>query len=273
MKDRIIVENQSQPTLPVVGRVRIGEKRISEKTGKEYPVSLDYFRVTGKYESFFYDAFGTEKVSKIPIIFISDDGFSCNELKILRDSKGKKYGISDGEEYSIWNPEKKLFQTFFKKDIADIEERTAKKTGTEWMSTLTLRFIIPKIRGILGVWQFETRGVASSIKLIKGTFDTVLRQAGTVKKVMFDLTVEKVKSDRPDNPSVYPVVSLICNISDENLAQLKEYFESGVTNSMRYITDETLQQLGTKMKQLPENIEIVEGAKIEVVKDTNLFNY
>jgi len=68
-------------------------------------------------------------------------------------------------------------------------------------------------------------------------------------------------------------MNLIPNVSEDNLSQLKEYFESGVTNSMRYITDETLHQLGTKMKQLPENIEIVQGENIEVVKDTNLFNY
>lgn len=272
MTGRILKQNNDF-RLPVISKIKIGEKRISEKTGKEYPVSLDYFKPVGKYESLFLKAF-PENTNKIPILFISDDiSFCCNERLELRDSKGDLYGKSDGETFYIWDEKEKMYKPFLKSDIPDIESRTETKTGKKWQRILTLRFIIPAIKGVLGLWQLDTKADKSSIDQIRDTYDYILSKAGTVTRILFDLTVTKVKSQQPGNPSTYAVLNLIPNVSDENLTQLKEYFESGVTNSMRYITDETLLQLETNQKQLSENIEVVQGKNIEVVKDTNLFNY
>lgn len=264
MTGRIVRESKGF-NLPVISKIKIGEKRISEKTGKEYPVSLDYFKPSGKYDALFLKAF-PQNISKIPILFISDDiSFCCNERLELRDSKGDLYGKSDGQTFYIWNENTKLYECFLKKDIPDIEARTEKKTGKKWQRILTLRFIIPAIKGVLGLWQLDTKADKSSIDQIRDTFDYILAKAGTVTRVLFDLTVTKVKSQQPNNPSSYPVLNLIPNVSDENLTLLKEYFESGAVNSMRYITDESLLQLEkSKTLQIPENIEVVTGEEIKL---------
>ena len=39
--------------LPRRGKIRLGEKKVSEKSGKEYPVSLDYFVVPDEVKSIY----------------------------------------------------------------------------------------------------------------------------------------------------------------------------------------------------------------------------
>ena len=85
---------------------------------------------------------------------------------------------------------------------------------------LTLRFIIPSVRGIVGVWQFSTKGKASSVKNIRNSFDGVQQLRGTVTQTVFDLSVAFAKSNKPDTNSRYPVVSLVAN--DTRIAEIRE---------------------------------------------------
>lgn len=237
-----IVRDTKTASLPVIGKIKIGEKAISEK-GKEYPRSLDYFIGYGKYKSHFDKAFG-EKPSVIQILFVSDDvNFCCNERYELRNSKGDLFAKSDGERFLVFDDKKKEYCEFLRSDYKDIFEKTEAKTGTKWQRVLTLRFLVPKISGIFGLWQVETKADKSSINQIRDVFDYVMNRAGTVTRVLFDLTVSKHKSQKPDDKSSYPVLSLIPNVSDDNLLILKEFCESGQLSSMRYITDETLLEL------------------------------
>ena len=49
---------------------------------------------------------------------------------------------------------------------------------------------------------------------IEEYIDAIFRAA--VTKILFDLTVTKVKSQQPGNPSSYPVLNLIPNVSEDN---------------------------------------------------------
>jgi len=102
---RIIRKTSGQPAtrLPLIGNVRIGEKRKSQKTGKEYPVSLDYFIATGDYAAKFNEAY-PDKPTKIQIVFISDDNFqSCFEEWDGRNNEGRRSGYGDGETFHLWD--------------------------------------------------------------------------------------------------------------------------------------------------------------------------
>ena len=92
----------------------------------------------------------------------------------------------------------------------------------EWKITLTLNFIIPKVRGIMGLWSFSTKGSASTIPQVRDTFDAMLEQNGHASGVIFDLSVKMHKSNKPNDSSRYPVVSLVPNESEENLRMVKE---------------------------------------------------
>ena len=199
--------------LPEIGRLHIGMKQKSQ-SGKEYPVSLDYFRPTGKYAGLFENAYG-EKPSTIQIIFPSDNPETvCNQRYEYRDNAGALVARGDGHNFEIWDGKK--YAPFSIDDYPDLMEQITAKNPTKrgndnWDITLTMRFIIPAVRGIVGVWWFSTKGRASSIKNICNSFDGVQMMRGTVMQTVFDLSVQYAKSNKPGDNSRYPVVSLIAN--------------------------------------------------------------
>lgn len=213
MKGRIIrpEENQSMLELPEIGRLHIGMK-----SEKGYPMSIDWFRPTGKYEGLFTQALG-EKPNTIQIIFPDDDPEKvCNERYTYRDDKGALVARGDGHTFEVWNG--KIYAPYSIDDYPDIMEKIAASNplkndkGIEnWTIELTMRFIIPAVRGVVGVWQFSTKGRASSIKNIRNSFDSVQMMYGTVMQTVFDLSVQFAKSNKPNDNSRYPVVNLIAN--------------------------------------------------------------
>lgn len=211
MSGRIYRPEQGEAILdlPEIGRLHIGMKN-----DKGYPTSLDYFRPTGKYAALFTQALG-EKPQTITVIFPDDDPTKvCNERYEYRDDKGALVARGDGRIFEIWNGT--LYASYSVTEYPDIMEQIAKKNPTKrgadnWDVTLTLRFIIPAVRGVIGVWQFSTKGAASSIKNIRNSFDSVQMMRGTVTQTAFDLSVQFAKSNKPGVNSRYPVVSLVAN--------------------------------------------------------------
>ena len=102
--------------------------------------------------------------------------------------------------------------------------RKTRKGGDGWDITLTLNFIIPMVRGVAGLWQFVTKGTASTIPNIRDTFDAMLEERGFVKGIIFDLNVQFATSQKPGDKSRYPVVSIVPNESEDNLQKIKESF-------------------------------------------------
>lgn len=232
--------------LPLIGSVRVGEKRESKKTGKEYPVSLDYFKATGDYAGKFYEVY-PEKPTKIQVIFVSDDDWqSCFEEWDGRDGQGRKAGYSDGQTYYLWNG-KEYKETGSKQEVTEYSN----EHGIKWKPVLTLHFVIPAIRGVFGCWRFTTSGNRSSMNAIRDVYDEIKAQAGTVVNIPFDLTVKKVQSNKPGVQSVYPVVTLVPNISQENMEVLREYLTAGTdVKRLGMLTDE-------KLKGLPQRADDV----------------
>ena len=215
MGGRIIRPEQGAAILelPEIGRLHIGKKQAGQN-GREYPVSVDYFIPAGKYAGMFTAALG-EKPQTIQIIFPDDNPEKvCNERYEYRDDKGALVARGDGRVFEIWDGKK--YAPYSVEQYPDIMDQiTAKnptKRGTDnWDVALTLRFIVPAVRGVVGVWQFSTKGAASSIKNIRNSFDGVQLMRGTVTQTVFDLSVQFAKSNKPGVNSRYPVVSLVAN--------------------------------------------------------------
>ena len=211
--------------LPLIGKIRIGEKR-KNASGVEYPVSLDYFIATGAYASKFNEVF--EKPTRVQIVFISDDDFqSCYEEWDGRDEQGRRAGYGDGQTYYLWN------YAGIKGEYTECKDREtvaafSKKHTVKWRQVLTINFVIPAIKGVFGVWQLQTGGDKSSINAIRNTYDEIKEVAGTIVNIPFDLCVKKATSNKPDTKSVYPVISLVPNLSAENMETLRSFFEAGL---------------------------------------------
>ena len=210
---------------------RIGKVRIGKKGANGYPQSVDYFIPTGKYAGLFTAAYG-DKPQTIQIIFTEDDPAKvCRERYEYRDNSGHLIAHGDGEIFAIWNGTS--YQELSIIDHPNLMTAVAnrypnaktKKGGDGWDIILTLNFIIPLIRGVAGIWTFETKGSASTIPHIRDTFDAMLAQRGFCKGIIFDLNVQFATSQSPGNASRFPVVSLVPNESKDNINLIKEALE------------------------------------------------
>lgn len=216
----------SKLALPRVGIIKIGFK---DERG--FPRSVDYFIPTGKYASLFTKAYG-DKPQTIQVVFPDDDPAKvCNERYEYRDDEGRLLATGDGENFQIWNG-KEYQEVSIEQSpnlMRSVEKRHPnklyQKTGDGWQIILTLNFIIPCVRGIAGVWQFSTKGNASTIPNVRNVFDAMLEMKGYCKGIIFDLSVQYAKSQKPGDKSRYPVVSLVPNESEENIRTIKAAYE------------------------------------------------
>lgn len=204
--------------LPEVGRLHIGKK-----SDKGFPMSVDYFIPSGKYAGLFTQALG-EKPSTIQIVFCSDDAEKvCCERYEYRDDKGALVAAGDGKTFAVWSGREyvEIDSEKYPNVMEKIIEKFPTRRGADnWDIVLTMRFIIPAVQGVVGVWRFSTKGRASSVKNIRASFDGVQELRGTITGSVFDLSVQFAKSNKPGNNSKYPVVSLIAN--DNRVAEIKE---------------------------------------------------
>ena len=208
--------------LPEIGRLHIGKKQMGQN-GREYPVSVDYFIPAGKYAGMFTAALG-EKPQTIQVIFPDDDPAKvCNERFVYRDDKGALVARGDGRIFEIWDGKKYApYSVENYPDIWDqiIRNNPTKRGADNWDVELTLRFIVPAIRGVVGVWVLNTKGRASSVKNLRDSFDSVQAMRGTVTTSVFDLSVHFHKSNKPGQNSRYPVLELVCN--DNRIGEIRE---------------------------------------------------
>ena len=212
--------------LPRVGFIKIGMKNANG-----YPQSVDYFIPVGKYAGLFIQAYG-EKPQTIQIVFPDDDPAKvCNEQYEYRDDEGRLIASGDGETFKVWDGKK--YETLTISDYPNLmagiskryPKRAVQKGGDGWVITLTLTFIVPLVRGIAGVWQFSTKGTASTIPAIRETFDGMLAERGFCKGVIFDLNVQFATTQKPGDKSRFPVVSLVPNESADNVLKVKKAWE------------------------------------------------
>jgi hypothetical protein len=205
-------------TLPEIGKIKTGIKATSAK-GVEYPKAIDYFRPTGNFANQFTALFG-EKPQSLQVAFISDNiSEVCNEQFESWD-KGKRYGWGDGETFTIFNATTGKYDD----GVPPTDDRVKK---LKWERTLTLRFVLLKMTGVLGYWSWSTKAKEVSIPSITKSFDLVMERAGSIIGFPFNFTIEMKKSYTPGEAKTYPVVSLIPSFNEENMEAVRNYIEAG----------------------------------------------
>jgi hypothetical protein len=237
--------------IPIIGKVKCGKKN-----DQGLPMSLDHFISSGVYTPMFEKEFG-DTPKNIEIIFLSNSVDEvCNERLEIRTKTddagagGRLFAYGDGQDFFVWATKEKKYKEISIQERPKLMDECRMRTGNDWDTVLTLRFLIPKIRGVFGVWQLTTKGEASSIPGIVSIFDKVKQIAGTVINIPFDLSIEKVKSQKPESKSVYPVIRLVPNLSAESLEKVRNYLSSGA-ELHGLLTDEKVEQMA------PKRIEVV----------------
>lgn len=215
---RIKTERKPSNTLPEIGKIKIGMKHPQ----KGYPMSVDYFIASGNYVNEFKTQFG-EKPKKLSIAFISNDVTeACNE-RFEAYVKGKRYGWGNGETFTVFDPKKGE-----KGGYVEVTAGDPRLKGLPWKHTLTLRFVILDLPGIMGYWSLQTMATETSIPTIVNTFDHIKRQANdNIIGFPFNLIVEKKTGYHPTEPKSYPMVSLVPNFTENEVEKVRSYIEAG----------------------------------------------
>jgi len=263
MSEGRIKSTKTEFSIPRIGHIKVGTK-VQRNDGKEFPTSLDHFIATGSYADAFKQAFG-EKPTKIPIIFVSDDTKQvCHERFEAWTNDGKKIGSGDGETFEMFSEKDKDYIS-----VPSTHELVQKNKAL-FKRILTLKFVIPSIRGVYGHWEFTTRATKSTINQVIATFDHVKEQAGRVSAIPFDLVITMAQSRKPNVVSRYPVVTLVPNIGAENLEKISMYLGDMSFGKIGVLTEEKINKLAAanEMKALesPKVEEIKVEAKVEETK-------
>lgn len=243
MRGRIIADSalpQVRLGLPVIGKVKIGKK-----SDKGYPMSLDYFIADGRYASLFHKTFG-EAPSSIQIMFTDDDPSKvCDQRYEYRNDKGELVSYGDGEVFFFWNSREKVWveshaKNYMQELASKMPNKKIRNGMFGWDIVLTIRFLIPMLRGIAGLWQLTTKGVESSIPNIVETFDCMKAERGFVRGVIFDLNVQFAKSQKADGSSRFPVVTIVPNESQDNIDKIRKALQP--VNVLQLAKDEQEQK-------------------------------
>lgn len=254
MKGRISTGAVQQGrTLPEIGRIKVGMK-----TERGLPTSLDYFRASGDFANRFTTLFG-DKPTELKVAFVSNNIEEvCNEQYEAWD-KGKRLGWGNGEVFSVWNPQGgKDGKGAYEHDIVATDPRVI-AIKKHFARTLTLRFVLLEMKGILGYWTFQTKAKETTIPSIVQAFDMVLARSGSIIGFPFSLMVKKVQSYTPGMAKNYPIVQLVPNFTEETIEAVRAYVESGAD----------LSRLTTNMITSGAVLQIGSGASgaVEVVED------
>lgn len=261
MKSRITdIQRTANP--PVIGHIKIGEK-VKNQYGVEYPRSLDHFIAqSDHYLDDFKQKF-PDNTSKITIVFVSDDqNYSCCEYYEWRNAKGKTVATGDGKEIKVNLVDKETGEYIGTK-IYDISEPKVLESLSQYkkMHVFKMRFMIAEINHIYGTWQLRTStlGAASSINDMVSAIDSIYNIAGTIVGIPFDLIVKMVKSDKAGQVVKYPKLSLIPNLSYDNLRLISSLRHNAPHLIGSIMTNEYMKEVRSKM-DLPINPTYAIGA-------------
>jgi len=238
MKARINLSTAPGFQLPRIGKIKVGMKNE-----RGLPQSVDYFIATGNYAKHFEDVYG--KSNRVTVCFLSDDPMeSCREQLVYFDKGGKIAARGDGETFDVWNAANEQYETLTTAEHPDIMEQIEKRFPSTygWSHELTLNFLLPKVRSVIGYWTFTTRGKESTIPQIRGAFDSVLAVVGHVKMMPFDLIVDFAGSMKPGQKKRFPVVSLVPNADKENMTVMENYTKRKAIKPVG-LEDETPKQI------------------------------
>ncbi|MBV6342345.1 hypothetical protein [Candidatus Magnetobacterium casense] len=269
---RDVVESR----IKIIGHVKVGMVTKNAE-GKEFPKSLDYFHIDSGttdplYAQNVLKALGTVKPRTLHIVFVSDDdNINCDERYELIVKK-RIYAYGDGETFFERGEKDDGFKMYpvdqFPKIKDDILARGKKlQANAEWSEVLRLRFLILEYRDVVALWQFTTHGSASSIKEIVSNYEMVKKMTGgRVRGIPFDMNVKMVKSGKVGASHKFPVVSIMANLSYDNLNKLEKLTGEG-RNITGIITNELMDDIEPTpliefKEQEPEDPEaMINGAK------------
>jgi len=174
--------------LPRAGVIRLGIKKKSESSGKEYPAEVDYFVCPKLVE----ETYGPQPKAMIIMFPVeSEQVFFQQFYKCY--GKGILLCRGDGEEGTFWDFDKGDFQTR-ECPCKKLERGECKPIGI-------LQFLLPEVKESVGVWQISTSSKNSIIDINSG-IDFVREIAGRIAMIPLLLKREPQETHRIEGNNI-----------------------------------------------------------------------
>lgn len=240
--------------LPRIDKIRLGVKKKSEKTGKEYPKEVDFFVCPKDVQA----KFG-EEPKELEIMFPLD-----NRVEIFPQAY-TYYGSSKGVKCK---GDAKTAQE--KQEDGTWKERSCPCEKLDKGCTLRghLMFMIPSVN-IGGVYQLDTSSINSTIDLNSG-IDYIHALCGRISMIPIILKRLPKETHHDDKKQTHYTLHLELRANIDELADMKAspdiIFMRKQDGSLRAVQGILNKQQYALPKPVDENPEFDEGATIEIEK-------
>ena len=189
-----------QKRLPRLGKIRLGIKKVSPRTKREYPSATDYFVCPPEVQAVY-----GEKPKRLDVIIPLEDE------EVWASQYYRQYSRSRGLVCKGDGEACRRMVDTETGDVAgrDTKEITWREGGTcEGMGcpdykakacqeVMNLQFLLPKVPG-LGIWQIDT-GSINSIRNINNCATMIRAMCGRVSWIPLILTLEPTEVINPDD--------------------------------------------------------------------------
>ncbi len=179
-----IKDFKRMPYLPRLGKIRLGVKAKSAKSGKEYPKEVDYFVCPPEVQKVY-----GEKPTLIDVMFPSEQQADCIPYCYKSYSSTQRLKCKGNGETA----------TFFNQETKEMEERTCPCEALDNGNCSKrghLMIILPKV-SLGGVYQVDT-GSGVNINRVLDAMDYWKGMVGRCKCIPLTLERVKEKMQGPD---------------------------------------------------------------------------
>lgn len=236
--------------LPRLGKISLGIKKVSDKSGKEYPSETDYFVCPPKVQKVF-----GEKPKELRIMFPVEDS------NVFFQQWYKSYGYNllkckgDGERAHAWDEEHGGMKEI-PCPCEELEAGNCKRVGI-------LQFLLPDVPGA-GVWQVTTSSRDSIIDVNSGV-DTIRAICGRVRMIPLILKrAENIKQRLEDGkPKKSTHYTLQIDVENITIRQLQEAAQIAPEKVLLPPPDESKDELFYPENGFKPEEETVEGEVVD----------
>lgn len=184
---------------PRLGKIHLGIKKQSVKSGAFYPSATDYFVVPPEVA----EVVG-EKPTELPILFPNEDdekfasqfyrSYSMTRGLVCRGDGETCRRMVDAQTGELANRDS---TDILWKDELPCEGQDCPYYGKQCKEVMNLQFLLPTVEG-LGIWQIDTSSI-NSIKNINSAIELIRGVYGRIAMIPLLLTLEPIPVVNPDD--------------------------------------------------------------------------
>ena len=197
-----------QRRLREIGRIRIGEQRVSSKSGKKYPAKLTTFRLTsqdGAVISHAAEVFGGDpkRWADAP----AGEQFEVVTQASSLDVIVPPTGMAFSQFYELWSGGGCQRRCDGQRELLRDTDCVCDPAARDCKPHTRLSVILRDLPG-LGVWRLDTQGYYAAVELA-GVVDVCQQAAQRGQMLPARLRLEQREVKRPDQPTMHFAVPVL----------------------------------------------------------------